>query len=236
MGGHTFYNTTKFSLEEFDKVTELIKDCDNYLLPFRLQNKILHRDYDIIVGDTESFIDFFEIRNLVKEIKVISLFESRFKLYSKHILTHKLQQIDLLKSWNIDSLEITRAYFSYSFANIYFKQLIKIINSNLQFSFLGVFCSSNKYVIPKGVKFIDNVEPKTRLIIDCEYIFALMDLSYLEFSAGFKNEIKLLEYFEKSKYFNQIKFKNNSKFKHNYSRLKPFKNLVDLGLIKVENF
>ncbi len=67
-----------------------------------------------------------------------------------------------------------------------------IVSTNLQFSFLGVFCSSNKFVIPEGVKFIDKVEPKTRLIVDCEYIFGLMDLSYSEFIGGFKNEIKLL--------------------------------------------
>jgi hypothetical protein len=240
MGGNTFEETKRLNKDEYDNIIKLVENSIlmenyDYLLPLRLENKVSHGDVDFIVSDTEKFIKLFEDLNLMKEIKIINLFEDRFGLYSKHILTNELYQIDLLKSWNVESMEITRAYFSYSFANIFFKRLTDIVSRNLKFSFLGIMCSSDKYAIPSTVKCL-RIEKRTRLIIDCDFIFELLDLDYLQFKAGFKNEIKLLEFFEKSKYYNQIKFKNNSKFKHDYSRLKPFKNLVDLGLIKVENF
>jgi hypothetical protein len=99
---------------------------------------------------------------------------------------------------------------------------------------LGVFCSSNKIIIPDN-KFIQ-IDDRTRLIVDCEYIFSLIDLDYTRYTEGFNDEIELLEYFKSSKYYSQLaKFKSNSKFKHDYSRLKPFANLVDLKLICVEN-
>lgn len=233
MGGNTFDNTNRLNQTEFNDICEIIKECDNYLLPFRLQNKNSHGDFDIIVSHTQPFIKLFE--TLTTELKTIPIFEQRFDLYSQHILTCNNIQIDLLKCWNTESLEITRAYLSYSFANIFLKRLTDIVSRNLKFSFLGMMRFSNKFIIPKDVSTIQ-IEPKTILIIDCEYVFGLLDLNYSEFKAGFKNEIKLLEFFEKSKYYSQIKFRNNSKFKHDYNRLKPFKNLVDLGLIKVNKF
>ena len=237
MGGKTFDNTNRLNLHDFNRITELIKvsKYTNYLLPFRLGNKVSHGDYDLIVYETDKYMKLFEDINLVKEIKIIPLFEKRFGLCSKHILTTEQLQIDFLMPWSNESLEITRVFFSYSFANVFLKRFIDIIHRNLQLSYLGVFCSSNKFKVPDDVKYI-RIDKQTRLIIDCEYIFELIDLDYSEYKKGFKNEIKLLEFFEKSKYYKQIVFKNVSKFKHDYSRLKPFKNLVDLGLIKVENF
>jgi len=126
-------------------------------------------------------------------------------------------------------------FFSYSFANIFLKLLATIVERNLKFSYLGLFCTSNKFVIPPGIKYYQ-IDNKTRLIVDCVYVFELLDLDYLVYTKGFVDEVELLKFFSKSKYFSQIKFKFNSKFKHNYSRLKPFANLVDNRLIQVENF
>ena len=234
MGGSTFDKTNRLDQNKFDEISEFITVCNNYVLPFRLQNKNSHGDFDIIVSDTDPFIELF--KNSTQEIKRILLFKEKFNdMYSDHILTTDLYQIDLLKCWSAESLEITRAYSSYSFANIFLKRMTDIVSMNLKFSFLGIICSSNKFVIPNDVKIIQ-IDSRTKLIIDCEYVFGLLDLDYSIFVTGFKNEIKLLEFFEKSKYYNQIKFRNCSKFRHDYNRLKPFKNLVDLGLIKVENF
>lgn len=141
----------------------------------------------------------------------------------------------MLKSWNQESMEITRAFFSYSFANIFLKRLMDLVDRNLKFSYLGVFCSSNKFDIPPNVKYIQ-IDNKTRLIIDCEYVFNLMDLNYSRFIEGFDDEIELLKYLQTSKYFTQVKFRLNSKLKHDYTRFKSFANLVDLALIHVENF
>jgi hypothetical protein len=136
----------------------------------------------------------------------------------------------MLKQWKY--LEL---FFSYSFANIYFKRIMNIVDVNLKIRYIGLVCSSNKFVIPPNVKYIQ-IDDKTRLIIDCEYVFNLMDLDYSRYIEGFGDEIELLKYLQTSKYFTQVKFKFNSKFKHDYARLKPFANLVDLGLISVENF
>ena len=240
MGGLTFNNTEKIDFEKYSKIINEIKcegfiEDDDFMCPFRLGNKNTFGDIDLIVYDTDKFVNFFDFSNKIKEVKIIPLFEERFNLYSKHILTSDNIQIDLLKSWNIESMEITRAFYSYSFANIFLKCLTNIVSRNLKLSYLGMFCSSNKYVIPNGVKYIQ-VDASTRLIIDCVYIFELLDLDYNKFLNGFADEEELLDYFSKSKYFNQIEFKFNSKFKHDYSRLKPFANLVDKGLIQVKNF
>ena len=176
MGGNTFDNTNKLNQQTFNEIAKFIERCTNYLLPFRLQNKKSHGDFDIIVCDTMPFVKLFE--NSTQEIKRILLFKERFNnMYSDHILTNEFYQIDLLKCWNVESLEITRAYSSYSFANIFLRRLTDIISTNLKFSFLGIMCSSNKFKIPNGVKFIQ-IEPKTKLIIDCEYVFKLVDLDY----------------------------------------------------------
>jgi hypothetical protein len=131
-------------------------------------------------------------------------------------------------------MEITRAFFSYSFTNIFLKRLMDLVDRNLKFSYLGVFCSSNKFIIPPNVKYFQ-IDNKTRLIVDCNYIFSLIDLDYSRYVEGFGNEMELLKYLQTSKYFTQVKFKFNSKFKHDCVRLKPFANLVNLGMIKVQD-
>lgn len=240
MGGQTFEKTKRLENDEYIKIVDNINNLGmeeniDYAYPFRLGNKKTHGDIDIILYDDEKFINLFLEKNKINEIKKISLFEERFGLYSKHILTDNLIQIDLLKSYNYESIEVTRAYYSYSFANIFLKRLTNIIDRNLKFSYLGVMCSSNKFVIPDKVKYCQ-IDNNTRLIIDCDYIFSLLDLDYNRYKIGFADEFELLDYFSKSKYFLQIKFKNNSGFKHDYLRLEPFANLVNSNLIQVENF
>lgn len=245
MGGKTFDLTKNLEQNEYDKIIQYIKNLSlieeiDYMVPFRLGNKISYGDMDFILSDTEKFINLFDngldLGYKIVDTKTIPLFEKKFEkkfdLYSKHILTSELYQIDLLKSWNQESMEITRAFFSYSFANVFLKRLVDMVDRNLTLSYLGVMCSSNKYVIPLDVKFIQ-IDSRTRLIIDPKYLFDIIDLDYLTYTKGFANEIELLEYLKKSKYFSQIKFNSNSKFKHDYSRLKPFANLVDMGLIKI---
>jgi len=243
MGGATFDKTNILDQEEYNNLINFVKQSGlientDFIFPFRLGNKNTYGDIDFILSDTDKFIQLFEANKSNKykiiETKKIPLFEERFGLYSLHLLTTELYQIDLLKSWNSSTIEITRAYYSYSFTNIFLKRLIDIVDRNLRFSYLGVFCSSNKFIIPEN-KFIQ-IDNRTRLIIDCKYVFELVDLDYSRFILGFENEIELLKYFKTSKYYPQIKFKFNSKFKHDYSRLKPFANLVNSGLIIVENF
>ncbi len=231
MGGLTFENTKTINSNEYNEIIQLLNNYD-FLSPFRLGNKKTFNDIDLIVSNTEPIINLFHEMEQINEIKTIPLFDERFNLYSKHILTKNLIQIDLLKSWNTDSMEISRAYFSYSFANVFLKQLTNIVNRNFKFSYLGLLCSSNKIIIPLNIKFIQ-VDNCTRLIIDCDYVFKLLDLDYNIYKSGFNDEVELLNYFSKSKYFSQIQFKNNSKFKHDYKRLKPFANLVDMNLIKL---
>lgn len=240
MGGQTFDKTITLNNYQYNQYVEQINQLKfndlslNFTMPLRLGNKTTHNDIDIIISDTDTFIEKYKLIDEIQEIKIIPLFEERFNLYSKHILTKNLVQIDLLKSWNEESIEITKAYYSYSFANIFLKRLATIVDRNFKFSYLGLLCSNNKFIIPPNIKYVQ-IDENTRLIIDPFFAFELLDLNYSEYVNGFDNEAKLLEYFSKSKYYNQIKFKNNSKFKHDYNRLKPFKNLVDGGLIKVEN-
>lgn len=167
MGGNTFENTSELSIEEYESFKNIINHLElvenkDYFLPFRLLNKNTFGDFDIIISEPDKFIDIYKKNNIIKELKIIPLFEERFNLYSKHILTDKNNQIDLLKSWNETSMEITCAYYSYSFANIFLKRLATIANRNLKFSFLGLFCSSNKFLIPDGVNYI-KIDNKTRL-------------------------------------------------------------------------
>lgn len=246
MGGATFDKTNILDQEEYNNLTNYVKQSGlvenvDYIFPFRLGNKNTFGDVDFILSNSDKFIQLFEANKTDKtdkykiiETKKIPLFEERFGLYSQHLLTSQLYQIDLLKSLSQESMEITRAFFSYSFANIFLKRLMDLVDRNLNFSYLGVLCSSNKFIIPSNVKYIQ-MDDKTRLIIDCKYVFNLMDLDYSRYIEGFGDEMELLEYFKTSKYFTQVKFKFNSKFKHDYARLKPFANLVNLGLIEVQD-
>lgn len=245
MGGKVFNNVELLDNQKYNEIIDFIKKIGlieniDYVLPFRLSNKNIYNDIDIILADSDKFIKLFNtatnnISNYkIIDIKHIHLFE-RFNYYSSHLLTIEKYQIDLLRSYNKESIEITRAFYSYSFANIFLKKFVDLIHRNLKLSFLGILCSSNKFKIPSNVKFIQ-IDNSTRLIIDCEYIFNLIDLDYSRYKEGFINEQELLEYFKSSKYFTQIKFKNNSSFKHDYSRLKPFSNLVDNGNIYIENY
>jgi hypothetical protein len=240
MGGDTFENTTILSISDYNDICDQINDIGmieniDFAFPFRLKNKEKHNDIDIILLNTDKFIELFSKKYKIKEIKKIPLFEERFGLYSQHILTDKFIQIDLLKSYCVESIEISRLYYSYSFANIFLKKLTSIVDRNLKFSYLGMLCTSNKFPIKMGVKFIQ-IDKCTRLIVDCEYIFTILDLDLNKYIGGFENEFELLDYFSQSKYFSQIKFKYNSNFKHDYNRLKPFANLVNSNLIQVENF
>lgn len=198
-GGNTFEKTKYLSENEYNEIINQISNLNlienqDYMYPYRLKEKKNFGDIDVILFDTDKFINLFEKKNKIKEIKKISLFEERFGLYSKHILTENLVQIDLLKSYNKKSMEITRAYYSYSFANIFLKRLTNIVDRNLKFSYLGILCSSNKYVLPADIKHIQ-IDNNTRLIIDCEYIFTLLDLDYNLYKIGFENEFELLNYF-----------------------------------------
>ena len=51
--------------------------------------------------------------------------------------------------------------FSYSFANIYFKRIMNIVDVNLKIRYIGTVCSSNKFVISPDVKYIQ-IDNKTR--------------------------------------------------------------------------
>ena len=244
MGGGVFEETHRLDNNDYNNITNLILNSDlqegiDYLFLFCLDNKFScnsYGDYDLIVSDTKKLVKLFNVYDLVSETKIIDLYKDRINIFSEHILTKNLHQIDLLKSWVPESIEITRIFYSYSFANIFINRLILIASKHLKhdfkFSALGIFCYSRKFIILEGVKYV-NIDEKLRLIIDCNFLFDILDLNYDTFKIGFRNEIKLLEFFEKSKYYKEIKFKNNSKFRRDSSRLKPFKNLFDLGLIKI---
>lgn len=240
MGGNSFKNTKRLNIDEYNMMIKKINQMDmiegiEYIYPYRLDNKKTFGDIDIILSEPDKFISSFGDTNKIKEIKKIPLFEERFGLYSKHILTDTNIQIDLLMCWNKESIKITQIYYSYCFGNIFLKRLTDVVNRNLKFSYLGLLCTSNKFIIPQNIKYFQ-IDINTRLIVDCEYIFNTLDLNYQRYQNGFENEFELLEYFSESKYFSQIHFKYNSKFKHDYSRLEPFANLVNLNLIHVENF
>lgn len=249
MGGETFDNTTTLSLEEYNSVMNKLEPNikAKYFLPFRLKNKTSFSDLDFIVYEENQLIEQIQLKNnnvIITDTKIIPLFGNTFNnLYSKHLLVSvgnlKNIQVDLLRPWCEDSLEFTRAYFSYSCANIFFSKIIDILDRNLTLSYLGVICSSNKINIPNDVKHVrivdtNNNNSTTRIIFDTKYIFKLMDLDYDIFVNGFDDEFMLLEYLKTSKYYEQIQFSNNSKFRHNIKRLETFKNLVDNNLLNLK--
>ena len=236
MGGQTFDNTTSLSVENYVAFLKKIEDkiTVNYLTPIRLSNKPSYSDIDFIVFDEESLINDIKTVVTIKEQKIIPLFGKSFNQYSKHILTDDNIQIDLLKPWNENSLEITRAYYSYSFANIFFTKIIDLIDANLTLSYLGIICSSNKIKIPENVEFVQ-LDNSTRIILDVRYLFELMDLNYERFLTGFADEFEFLNYLKTSKYYSQIEFRKNSKFGHNIKRLQPFRNLYENGLLNMKS-
>ena len=208
------------------------------LTPFRLSNKTTYSDIDFIVSDTDEIINIY-VKNFGQplEIKTINLYEDKYALCTKHLLTKDYIQIDLLKAWDCTSLEITRIYFSYGCANVFFKQLVRIASnininrSNIKLSYLGLFCTNRQINLSK-VSHIQ-LDSNTRLITDPYYLFEYMNLDYEKFSQGFQTEFELLEYIKTSKYYDQIIFNANSKFRHDVKRLESFRNLYNAGLLNV---
>ena len=236
MGGNTFEETKRLTNEEYSIFIERLRSLGfiegiDFLIPFRLGNKESHSDIDLIVHDADNIISKLED---VKEIKTISLFEERFGLYSKHILLDNLTQIDFLISWNSKSLEITRAFFSYSIANIFLKRMITFVDRNAKLSYLGLFISDRNFRLDGlSEESIITIDNNSRLVIDCNFIFNLLDLNYIRYTEGFNDESELLTYLSTSKYYHLVEFKNNSKFKHDFKRLEPFRRCIELGLITV---
>lgn len=233
MGGLTFENTRRISVDEYEnKIEEFKKSGVDFILPFRLKNKVTHGDIDLIVfendGKKEDNQD--EKINNIKERKTINLMEDRFNLYSKHLLTNDNVQIDFLYAWNKSGIEFTRAFYSYSFFNIFLKRFGKILGRNIKINYLGMLVSDLTYKI--DTEFI-KVDSNVRLITDVIYIFNLIDLDYERFTLGFQDEFELLEYLGTSKYFSEISFINNSKFKHDCKRLEPFRNLANSGKLNI---
>lgn len=90
MGGNTFDLTVNFTINDYKNFSELIKknfiENVDYFLPLRLDNKNSYGDYDLIVNDTEKFIKLFNSLDMIKDIKIVYLFEAKYNMYSKHIL------------------------------------------------------------------------------------------------------------------------------------------------------
>ncbi len=233
MGGKTFENTKRLSNEEYSAFIDTLKELrfeegKDFLLPFRLGNKESHGDIDLIVHDPDIIIS--RLTN-VKEVKTVSLFEVKFNLFSKHVLTNDLIQIDFLVAWSAESLEVTRLFFSYSFVNIFLRKMITFFNINTKLNYLGLFITDSTFELEVNSIAIDR---NTRLVVDCNYIFNIIELDYSRFVLGFIDEVELLNYLSSSRFFSLIEFKNNSKFKHDYKRLESFRKLVDSKLINMK--
>lgn len=240
MGGETFTSTTKLTKTQYDEwlekfmLNDKLKINIDYMLPYRLGNKTSYSDIDIILFDENKIIEEISKTNKIKETKTIKLFDNRFECHSVHLLTEENIQIDLLKSWssNIESMNFTRIYYSYSCANIFFKKLVSVANINYWLSHLGLMCYNNKQEITDDLNIIQ-IDSTTRLLINVDMLFEMIDLDKKRFTEGFVDEYELLDYFKTSKYYNKISFIQNSKFRHNCKRLPSFNNLFINGLLNV---
>lgn len=229
MGGNTFDQTKSLNKEEYELFIKTLNFC--FLIPYRLKNKNNYSDIDLIVSETEEITNDINSIINIKDSKIIEL-DKDLNMYSKHLLTEDNIQIDLLRSYNDESMEITRVFFSYGFANIFLKKFISLVHRNMKLSYLGVMLNNNKFKLPNDVKFIQ-LSSSLRLIIDPVYIFNLIDLDYDRYLLGFNDEFELLEYFKTSKLYELITFNRASKFNHDYKRIESFRNLVDNNLINI---
>lgn len=232
MGGNTFDETTSLSKDDYNSTIDKLSHLESrFLLPYRLANKNNFSDIDLIVSETEDITDEISEILPVTETKIIPL-DKDLEMYSKHLLTNEKIQIDLLRSYNSDSMEITRVFFSYGCANIFLKKFVSLIGRNFKLSYLGVMLNNNKFNIPNNVKYI-RLNNTLRLIIDPEYIFSLIDLDYNRYKLGFNDEFELLEYFKTSRYYPLVIFNRASKFNHDYKRIESFRNLVDSKSVNI---
>jgi hypothetical protein len=225
MGGLTFPQTISISKEQYNN---WMKNYSQFLTPYRLSNKQIFHDIDFICFNESQLINQIKQTETINCIKTISLFEDRFQTHSTHLLTSEFIQIDILIPYCENSKYITQAYFSYSFANIFLKKLVPLACPDFKLSYLGILCHNNQRQIDVEHFRLDQ---NTRLIIDVEFLFQLIDLDYNIFKQGFQDEFELLHFLKTSKFYNLIKFNNNSKFKHDCKRLQGLQTLVDQDLI-----
>ena len=240
MGGEVFDDTIVLTKDDYDKwIADFLSKIKliygkDYMLPYRLQNKVKYSDIDFIVHDCNKMIDEIKDIDKPKLIKKIKLYDEKFDSYSMHVLTNDNIQIDILKAWTEKSIEMTQIYYSYSCANIFFKKLVTCVSDTFKLSYMGLFCCNNKYIIPDDIE-STKIDKNIRLITDPMFFFNFIDLNYEEYKKGFNDEYDMLKYFEKSKYYNKIKFIVNSKFKHDCKRLETFNNLYINNLLKIDN-
>jgi hypothetical protein len=238
MGGEVFDDTKIMTKDEYDQwmVKFLAKiglvECIDFVFPYRLKNKMTYSDVDFIAYDCDKFVDTVTTNDPPKSIKKILLSDEKIDSYSMHMLTNENIQIDVLKSWSDKSIEMTRIFYSYSCANIFFKKLLLALEGCFRLSHMGLLCADNTYTFPDDVH-CEKIGPTTRLITDHKFFFGLLDLSYERFIGGFNDEYELLDYFKTSKYFDKIKFIVNSKFRHDCKRLAPFNNLYVKSLLNI---
>lgn len=238
MGGEVFDTTKSLTIDEyvewindFLKYTSLVEGID-YLFLYRLRNKTKHSDIDFIVNDCEKFINDISRFITIKESKKIVLSDEKINSYSMHLLTDDNIQIDVLKSWTNESMEMTRIFYAYSCANVFLKKLVLGSSDSFALSHLGLICFNNKYTIPDHVKSI-RLDTTTRLITDYNYLFELINLDYKIFIESFDDEYELLKFIKTSKYYDGVKFVVNSKFRHNCRRLASFNNLYTNDLLSI---
>lgn len=239
MGGKVFENTHSMSIDEYNGIINLIKERFkegvDFLLPFRLKTKTYYNDVDLIIHDSQKFID--GLSDITSDIVRIDLCKGEF--FSYHILTTNNIQIDLLVALNAEGMELFRAYHSYSCSGVFFKRLVSgdnEINNKKNSSTYPFKLGYNGIIVTNRKIHLDTKTYKTNehiLILDINFLFEIMNLNYDRFIEGFNDEFELLEYLKTSKHWYRVYFINNSSYRRDYQRLSTFKNLCDSGFLNI---
>jgi hypothetical protein len=191
-------------------------------IPFRLKDKKEYKDIDIFTIDIPVNFkkDFTEIR----EINIRSKIQLPSDMTSNHILTHDNIQVDFLP---FIGREYTRIFYSFEFANVFFKKMIPKANKNCKCTSFGIVVS-NRHIDLSKYKHVLKFE-KYSLVSDVLFLFDLLKLNIDTFYKGFNNRHELLDYFKTSEYYNLISFKYNSSF------IRDINSLANLKLLDEEN-
>jgi hypothetical protein len=219
--GNIYKNSRVLNQSEYIEIVKKYNFLENEL-PLRLRDKNIYKDIDIFSN------------NVPNKITKDSVIQQDISIRSKIILPKNMKSFHILSIDNIQfdilpfiGREYTRIFYSFEFANVFFKKLTTKANKNCKCTSFGIIVSSKNINLEKYQHKL--VFDNYTLVCDVLFLFDLIKLNIDEFYAGFDDRHALLKYFKSSEYYKLISFKYNSGF------IRDLNSLDNLKLLEEEN-
>ena len=219
--GNIYKNSRVLNQSEYNDIVKKYNFLENEL-PLRLRDKKMYRDVDVFSNNIPN--DILKDSVNQQDIIIRSKIPLPGNMNSHHILSLDNIQFDILP---FIGREYTRIFYSYEFANVFFKKMTTKANKNCKCTSFGIIVSSKSINLEKYQHVL--IFKNYRLVSDITFLFDLIKLNIDTFYAGFDDRNTLLDYFKSSEYYDCISFQYNTSF------IRDLNSLYNLKLLEQEN-